>query len=65
MMRSLEAVARELLGLFVDDGTLAVLALVWIAVAWRLLPLVLGPATCAALLFVGLAAGLAYSVLRA
>ena len=65
MTRVLEAVARELMGLFVDDGALAVLSLVWVGVAWGLLPFVLGPAACAAALFAGLAAGLAYSVLRA
>ena len=55
----------ELWGLFVDDGALVVLALAWVAVAGWLLPLVIAPTACAVLLFVGLAAGLAYSVLRA
>lgn len=64
-MTALAAVARELVGLFVDDGALAGLALAWLAAVRFVLPLVAGPQTCAALLFAGLAALLAASVLRA
>ena len=64
-MKVLGAVVRELTGLFVDDGALALLTLVWLAVSWWLLPLLAGPVACAVLLFAGLAAALAFSVVRA
>ncbi len=64
-MKAIAGVLRELAGLFVDDGALAALALVWIAAAWWLLPLVVGPVACSLLLFAGLAVALAASVLRA
>ncbi len=64
-MRAAGAILRELVGLFVDDGALAVLALLWLAISWWLLPLLAGPVACAVLLFAGLAAVLAYSVARA
>lgn len=64
-MRGLYAVLRKLIGLFVDDGALVVLTLVWLAVSWWVLPLLAGPLACAVLLFAGLAAALAFSVLRA
>lgn len=64
-MRGLDVILRELIGLFVDDGALVVLALVWLAVSWWVLPLLAGPVACAVLLFAGLAAALAFSVLRA
>ncbi len=64
-MTALAAIARELAGLFVDDGALAGLALVWLAAVRFVLPLVAGPQACAVLLFAGLAALLAMSVLRA
>lgn len=64
-MSALRAALRALVGLFVDDGALAILALLWVAaVAW-LLPLFAAPAGGPALLFAGLAAVLAVSVLRA
>ena len=37
-MKLLKAVAEELIGLFVDDGSLAALVLVWLGVCWLLLP---------------------------
>ncbi len=64
-MSALSSVVRELAGLFVDDGSLALLAVVWVAASTWLLPLLLPPGGCAALLFAGLAAALAYSVMRA
>ena len=64
-MKALASVLREAIGLFVDDGALAALAVAWVAVAGWVLPLLLGPVACAALLFAGLAAALAYSVMRA
>ena len=64
-MRGLDVIMRELIGLFVDDGALVVLTLVWLAVSWWVLPLLAGPVACAVLLFAGLAAALGFSVLRA
>ncbi len=64
-MKALGAVLREVLGLFVDDGALAAMTLVWLAVCWGLLPRLVGPLGCAVLLFAGLAAALAVSVVRA
>ena len=60
-MRWLGTVWSEFIALFVDDGALAIAALVWLAVAWAVLRYVpLAPV----LLFLGLAAILIESVLR-
>jgi membrane protein implicated in regulation of membrane protease activity len=37
-MRAVQAVLREIAGLFVDDGSLAALILLWLAVVWLVLP---------------------------
>ena len=37
-MSVLRTILNELAGLFVDDGSLAVLVLAWLAVCWLLLP---------------------------
>lgn len=64
-MRWLKSIAREVLSLFVDDGSLAVAILVWLLLAAVTLPRVapnahwIGPA-----LFAGLAIILIESVLR-
>ena len=57
----IKSVAREVYGLFVDDGSFAVAILVWVAVAGVALPHAgwAGP-----VLFAGLAAILVKSVLR-
>ena len=61
-MTWLKTIWSEFIGLFVDDGSLAVAVL---AVAWLLLPrLPLPPALPPAILFVGLALILVESVLR-
>ena len=61
----LRTILSELAGLFVDDGSLTVLVLAWLAVCWLLLPnLGLQSPLLAVLLFVGLAAILAESVIR-
>lgn len=53
----LRTIARELLGLFVDDGSLALPTLLWLAAIWLLgLPLPPPPALRGLLLFLGLAA---------
>ena len=64
-MHSLKSIAREILGLFVEDGSFAVGILVWVVLAVVVLPRVAwgvrwaGPA-----LFAGLAGILVESVLR-
>jgi hypothetical protein len=64
-MKLLKAVAEELIGLFVDDGSFAALVLVWLGVCWLLLPrLELPSPVPPALLFVGLVVILAESALR-
>jgi hypothetical protein len=61
----LGAIWRELIGLFIDDGSLAVLALLWLAVCGLVLPrLGIPDGWLAGLLFLGLAAILAESALR-
>jgi hypothetical protein len=65
-MSAIGTILRELVALFVDDGSLAVLSLLWLAVCGFALPL-LGVADDwrAAVLFIGLAAILAENALRA
>ncbi len=64
-MRGLKSIAREVYGLFVDDGRLAAAILVWVLIAAATLPRLAptarwsGPA-----LFAGLAAILIMSALR-
>jgi hypothetical protein len=61
----IKAIWAEFIGLFVDDGSLAVAVLVWLAVCWLLLPrLGLPPVWPPALLFVGLVLILAESAIR-
>jgi hypothetical protein len=65
-MSWLVTAGRELVGLFVDDGSLALLSLLWLAVCGLVLPPLGVPAGWrAAALFLGLAAILAESALRA
>jgi membrane protein implicated in regulation of membrane protease activity len=60
------AAARELIGLFVDDGSLALGVLAWVAVTvWVFPELPLGGAWLAVALFAGLALILAENLLRA
>jgi hypothetical protein len=62
----ISASLRELIGLFVDDGSLAVTALIWLAVCGFGLPLLgLDGAWLGAALFAGLAIILAENALRA
>jgi hypothetical protein len=60
-MGALKKIARELVGLFVDDGSLAAVVLVWIAVCGLVLPS--GP-WHGLILFLGLALILVENVLR-
>ena len=65
-MKTLATVLRELVGLFVDDGSLAAGAAIWAAVCgWGLPALGLGPRAQAAMLVLGLAALLLENALRA
>lgn len=64
-MKWLQTIVRELLGLFIDDGSFASAILVWVATVAFLLPrLPVAPGRHAPLLAVGLLAILAESVLR-
>ena len=59
------SIADELVSLFVDDGSLVVLVLIWLTVCWLLLPkLSLPSPLLPVLLFVGLVAILAESAIR-
>ena len=64
-MTWLKTIWSEFIGLFVDDGSLAVAVLAWLATAWLLLPkLPLPPALPPAILFAGLSLILVESALR-
>jgi hypothetical protein len=61
----LRSIADELVSLFVDDGSLVVLVLIWLTVCWLLLPKLSLPSSLLhVLLFVGLVAILAESSIR-
>lgn len=64
-LASLASIAREIIGLFVDDRSFALAILVWLAVvALVLKPLGIGRPWLAAILFGGLAAILIEGTLR-
>ena len=60
----LRSIADELVSLFVDDGSLVVLVLIWLTVCWLLPKLSLPSPLLPVLLFVGLVAILAESAIR-
>ncbi len=62
-MTLVRSIAAELLGLFVDDGGVAVAVLAWVAVAW-LASRVAGPPWPPLILFAGLATILIASAVR-
>ena len=65
-MATIAIILRELVGLFVDDGSLAVGAVIWAAICgWGLPTLSVGPRAQAALLVLGLAALVVENTLRA
>jgi hypothetical protein len=62
---TLRLIRDELWGLFVDDGVFAGAIILWLVVAWRVLPhLGLPGGLPAVLLFAGLAAILVFGALR-
>lgn len=64
-MRWLTAIAREVFGLFVDDGRFALIILLWLAATALLQPLVPLPSVWrGVVLFAGLALALAWNCLR-
>jgi len=64
-MTWLKTIWSEFIGLFVDDGSLAVAVVAWLIAAWLLLPrLPLPPALPPMILFAGLALILVESTLR-
>jgi hypothetical protein len=64
-MRWLRSIAREVLGLFVDDSSFAIAILVWVAAMALVLPrLAPGARWSGPLLFAGLAVILAFSAVR-
>jgi hypothetical protein len=64
-MNWIKSIAREILGLFVDDGSFAIGILVWVVAAVVVLPRVASVARWAGpVLFIGLALILVESVLR-
>ena len=64
-MSTISVIVKEFIGLFVDDGSLAVAILVWVGVSWQILPrLGLPPAWGGIALFVGLALILLESAVR-
>jgi TRAP-type C4-dicarboxylate transport system permease small subunit len=65
-MKWILAAARELVGLFVDDGSLAIAVLAWVAIAVLAFPaLPIDSGWLAVALFVGLALILVENLLRA
>jgi len=65
-MRALATILRELIGLFVDDGSLAAGTVAWAAICGWAVPLLgAGPRAQGALLVLGLAALLLENTLRA
>jgi len=63
-MKALAAILAKLVGSSSMTGALAFMAVAWVVGVGWVLSLVVGPAVCALLLFVGLVAALAFSVLR-
>jgi hypothetical protein len=64
-MQALSKIVREFIGLFIDDGRLAITVLGWIAICGLLLPTLRSRSPLqGAILFIGLALILVESVLR-
>ncbi len=63
-MNWVRSVVREVIGLFVDDGSFAVLIVLWIALVWGARHYLQGRMTSGTILFLGLALVLIESVIR-
>lgn len=64
-MQWLKAIVREILGLFVDDGSFALAIIIWLGFAWQILPrLTAGHTWNGVILFAGLSLILIESVWR-
>jgi hypothetical protein len=64
-MQALRRIMRELIGLFIDDGSLAVVVVIWIAICAVVLPILVPTASWQGpIMFVGLALILLESVTR-
>lgn len=63
-MNALRTVLREIVGLFVDDGSFALAILLWLALVWFLIRPLQLPWAGGIILFLGLAAILVESVAR-
>ena len=63
-MSWIKTILEEIWGLFVDDGKFALVIVVWLLVAWKLLPLFVSPPVQGLLLVLGLLAALGESALR-
>ena len=64
-MKWLKTSLREIFGLFVDDGSFALAIIIWLGLAWLILPrLTSNPVWNGAILFAGLALVLLESVRR-
>lgn len=63
-MRWIRTISTEFYGLFVDDGRFALVILLWLAFAWRVLPYFVDPAWQGVLLVVGLLIALGESAWR-
>jgi hypothetical protein len=64
-MKWARPIVRELWGLFVDDGAFALAIVIWLAIAWLILPTFMPASSWAGVaLFLGLALVLADSIWR-
>ncbi len=63
-MHWIRNIAREVFGLFVDDGSFAIAVLAWIAVVWFVLVRIKAPMPGGIILFLGLGFILVESVSR-
>jgi hypothetical protein len=64
-MKMIRTIVRELVGLFIDDGRLALSIVVWLAIVWLVLPAIGASAVVRGLaLFLGLGSILVENAVR-
>ncbi len=63
-MQWIRNIAREVFGLFVDDGSFAIAVLAWIAIVWFVLNRMKAPLSGGVILFLGLGLILVESLAR-